>query len=254
MRVDFGSTAKDNARYRLGFPGSFFDRLTLFGIGREGQRVLDLGTGAGSMARGLARRHCEVVGVDSSAAYVTEAQRLDVEANVSIRYVQSTAEDTGLEDDGFDVITSGQSWHWFDSAQVIPECIRLLNPGGSLVIAYFDWIALPGGVVEATEEILRTYCPEFDQAGGSGLHPQWLKELAIAGFHNIETFSYGIRASYSHQAWRGRIRACPVVGGSLTPDKTAECDAEIKAMMEQRFPEDPLSIRHRIFAVIAKAP
>ena len=75
-----------------------------------------------------------------------------------------------------------------------------------------------------------------------------------AGFQNIETFSYGIRASYSHEAWRGRIRACAGVGGTLPPDKTAECDMEIKAMMEQRFPEDPLSIRHRIFAVIAKAP
>ena len=192
MRVDFGSTAKDNARYRLGFPDSFFERLTLFGIGREGQRVLDLGTGAGSMARGLARRQCAVVGLDSSAAYVTEAQRLDEEAGVSIRYVQATAEKTGLEDDGFDVITSGQSWHWFDSAQVIPECIRLIIPGGSLVIAYFDWLALPGSVVEATEKILRQYNPDFDQPGESGLHPQWLKALAVAGFQSIETFSYGI--------------------------------------------------------------
>ncbi|MCZ6787190.1 MAG: methyltransferase domain-containing protein [Planctomycetota bacterium] len=254
MRVDFGITAKDNARYRLGFPDSFFERLSLFGIGREGQRVLDLGTGAGSMARGLARRRCEVVGLDSSAEYVAEARRLDKKADVSISYVRAAAEDTGLEDDGFDVIAAGQSWHWFDSAQVIPECIRLLIPGGSLVIAYFDWLALPGSVVEATEQILREYEPEFDPAGGSGLHPQWLKDLAVAGFQNIETFSYGIRASYKHEAWRGRIRACPAVGGSLSPDKLAACDAELKAMMERRFPEDPLSIQHRIFAVIAKGP
>jgi SAM-dependent methyltransferase len=254
MRVDFGSTAKDNARYRLGFPESFFERLSLFGIGREGQRILDLGTGAGSMARGLARRQCDVVGLDSSSEYVAEARKLDTDADVSVQYVQASAEDTGLEEDGFDVITAGQSWHWFNTEKVIRECGRLLNPGGSLVIAYFDWLALPGSVVEATEKILREYNPDYDKAGGAGLHPQWLKDLAIAGFHNIETFSYGIRASYSHEAWRGRIRACPTVGGTLSPEKLAACDAELKTMMDRQFPEDPLSIRHRIFAVIAKAP
>lgn len=254
MRVDFGSTAKENARYRLGFPDSFFERLTLYGIGRMGQRALDLGTGAGSMARGLARRGCDVVGLDFSSEYVAEAQRLDERADVSIHYVQAAAEHTGLESDSFDVITAGQAWHWFDSKKALRECKRLLVPGGSLVIAYFDWLALPGSVVEATEEILKEYNPKWDQAGGAGLHPQWLREMAVAGFHNIETFSYGIRASYSHGAWRGRIRACPAVGGSLPPDKIAACDAELNAMMERRFPKDPLSIRHRIFAVIGKAP
>ena len=118
MRVDFGSTAKDNARYRLGFPDSFFERLTLFGIGREGQRVLDLGTGAGSMARGLARRRCDVVGLDSSAEYVSEAKKLDEKAAVSVRYVQATAEKTGLGDDGFDVESrtgAGRCWPGLDT-------------------------------------------------------------------------------------------------------------------------------------------
>ena len=56
MHVDFGRTAEDYARHRAGFPEQLFERLTARGIGCAGQRVLDLGSGTGSLARGFARR------------------------------------------------------------------------------------------------------------------------------------------------------------------------------------------------------
>ncbi|MCH8999378.1 MAG: hypothetical protein IID48_14120 [Proteobacteria bacterium] len=50
MEVDFGRTAADYARHRAGFPEELFKRLAARGIGRAGQRVLDLGSGIGSLA------------------------------------------------------------------------------------------------------------------------------------------------------------------------------------------------------------
>ena len=48
-----------------------------------------------------------------------------------------------------DLVTAGQCWHWFDQPRAIAEVIRLLKPGGQLVIANFDWLPLAGNVVEA---------------------------------------------------------------------------------------------------------
>src|SRR5206468_9114640 len=104
MSVDFGKTSRDYARHRAGFPEAFFDRLASFGVGRAGQRALDLGTGTGSLARGLARRGCVVTGVDRSAALMEEARRLDAAEGISIRYVTGVAEDTGFPAQNFDVI------------------------------------------------------------------------------------------------------------------------------------------------------
>lgn len=60
MNPDFGRTADDYARHRAGFPDSLFKRLSELGIGLEGQDVVDLGTGTGTLGRAtreaLARR------------------------------------------------------------------------------------------------------------------------------------------------------------------------------------------------------
>jgi 2-polyprenyl-3-methyl-5-hydroxy-6-metoxy-1,4-benzoquinol methylase len=55
MSVDFGRTAGDYAAYRAGFPDEFFSRLADMNVGLDGQRVVDLGTGTGALARGFAR-------------------------------------------------------------------------------------------------------------------------------------------------------------------------------------------------------
>src|SRR5262245_48677024 len=128
MPIDFGKTAQDYGRYRAGFPPAFFDRVATYGIGLPGQRVLDLGTGTGPLARGFALRDCQVTGLDPSISLTEEAKRLDQEAGVSVRYVTAKAEQTGLPDASFDVVTAGQCWHWFDRPKAAQEVQRLLVP------------------------------------------------------------------------------------------------------------------------------
>src|SRR6185436_11199908 len=76
MPVDFGKTASDYAKHRAGFPDRFFDRLFKDGIVAKGARVLDLGTGTGTVARGLAKRHCRVTALDPSEPMLDQAKAL----------------------------------------------------------------------------------------------------------------------------------------------------------------------------------
>lgn len=252
--IDFGKTAQDYGRYRAGFPDALFERLAQRGIGRRGQQVLDLGTGTGTLARGFARRGCLVTGLDPAVPLLEEARRLDAEAGVMIRYVVATAEDTGLPPAEFDVVTAGQCWHWFDRARAAREARRLLLPGGWLVIAHFDWIALPGNVAEATEHLILTHNPRWALARGTGIYPAWPRDVAIAGFRSIETFSFDVDAIYSHEAWRGRIRASAGVAASLPPEGVTAFDAELAATLRARFPDDPLPVPHRVFALVCRTP
>ena len=51
-------------------------RSSRWGIGQPGQGVVDLGTGAGTLARGFALRGCRVLGIDLSQEMLAEAKRL----------------------------------------------------------------------------------------------------------------------------------------------------------------------------------
>jgi SAM-dependent methyltransferase len=254
LRADFGKTASDYGRHRAGFPDEFYDRLTTMGILRAGMRALDLGTGTGTVARGLALRGCDVVGLDRSAPLMEQAAELDRAAGVVVKYLNAPAEDTGLPAAQFDLVAAGQCWHWFDRPRAADEVRCLLKPGGRLVIAHFDWIPLPGNMVEATEKLIEKHNPRWKLGGGKGIYPDWPRDMAVAGFRNIETFSFDIDAIYTHEAWRGRIRASAGIGASLTPDAVAAFDDELRAMLTERWPIDPLPVLHRVFAAIGVAP
>ena len=96
MPVEFGRTASDYARHRAGFPETLFERLTQRGVVAAGERLLDLGTGTGSLARGFARRGLRVTGLDPARPLLDQARRLDDAAGVAVAYVEARAESTGL--------------------------------------------------------------------------------------------------------------------------------------------------------------
>jgi SAM-dependent methyltransferase len=258
---DFARTASDYARHRAGFPPELLDRLAARGIVRPAARVVDLGTGTGSLARLFAQHGCEVTGVDIAGPLLEQARLLDREAGVEIEYLKAPAEATGLPDGEFDVVSAGQCWHWFDRPATAREARRLLGGGGAVVIAHFDWLAIPGNVVEATQEVILRYTPPgavahgpWRYARGTGLYPQWLVDLQSAGFGGIETCSFDVEVSYSHEAWVGRVRASAPIAATLDDDGVRACSRELTAVLAERFPADPLTIPHRAWAVTAQVP
>ncbi|KAL6064359.1 Class I SAM-dependent methyltransferase, variant 2 [Balamuthia mandrillaris] len=216
---------------------------------------------------------CTVVGLDPSAELLAEAKRLDDELWGSSpqqqqppppSYVQGKAEATGLPSRSFDVVTAGQCWHWFDSAGAFREVARLLKEREApseplaatprLVVCHFDWLPLEGGVAQATERLVLKHNPGWKMHGGTGFYPQWAMRAAECGFQDIETFSFVVDVPYSHEAWRGRIRAMAGVAASLAAEQVKAFDEEHGAMLQSRFPEEPLHIPHRVWAMVCSPP
>jgi ubiquinone/menaquinone biosynthesis C-methylase UbiE len=253
-QIDFGKTAIDYGRHRVGYPDELYRRLEAFGIGVSGQRILDLAIGTGFLGRGFAHQGSRVTGIDISAPLMLEGQRLDAETGVTMRYARAKAEALPFTDRTFDVVTAGTSWHWFERGMADAEARRVLRVGGWLVIATFSWIPLPGNVVEATEQLITKHNPKWTLGGGLGIYPGPTREVAIAGFADIETFSFDVMAPYTHEAWRGRMRASAGVAAALEADQVAAFDAELAAILKERFPQDPMGVHHRMFALVCHTP
>ncbi|MBN1120494.1 MAG: class I SAM-dependent methyltransferase [Anaerolineae bacterium] len=252
--ADFGPTVNDYVTYRAGFPDQLYDRLAPYGIGQPDQAILDLGTGTGTIANALARRGCSVVGFDHSFPMLRAAHHLGQDAGQPAQYVTGKAEQFPYKTASFDCVIAGQCWHWFDGPVVARSCRHLLVPGGRLVIAHFDWLPLPGNVVEASEQMVLEVSPAWGGSNGHGIHAHALPDIQMAGFVDIETFSCDVPVEYSHEAWRGRVRASAGIGVMLSPERIEQFDSEHAAMLADRFPADPLSIPHRLFAIVCTSP
>ena len=107
---DWGKTSNDYAAFRHGYPESFYALLSSLGVGLPGQRILDLGTGTGVLARAFARRGARVTGIDVSADQIQAARRLTAESGLQIDYRVSRVEEVDWPADSLDVVSAGQAW------------------------------------------------------------------------------------------------------------------------------------------------
>ena len=257
--ADFGKTAADYARYRAGYPDWLFERLMRRGLMRPGMRALDLATGTGYLARGLAQRGLVVTGLDTSAEMMAAAKTLDAAQGLGIEYVVGKAEQSGLPAESFDLVTAATCWHWFDRPKAAAAVLRLLKPGGWLVICSQDWLPAEnpegdGNVVARTEAIVRRHNPKWPWDGLDGLKPGFVRDLRAAGFRSIESFSVDYEIPYTHEGWRGRMRASAGISASLPPDQVRAFDAELGAMLAQDFPQQPMPVAHCVYAAFGRKP
>jgi SAM-dependent methyltransferase len=248
---NWSATSADYARHRQGFPPGLYDMLAHEALLRPGIAALDLGTGTGTLARGLAERGATALGLDPAAGQVAAARRLAEAEGLAdrARFAEGIAERTDQPDAAFDLVTAGQAWHWFDRGLAAAEAMRVLKPGGALLICHFDWIPLPGNVAHATEFLIEAHNPHWRMGRGTGFYPAWATDLALAGFQDLGFGGFDHAALYSRADWIGRIRASAGVGGALGGAAVARFEVELAAMLDARFPQDPLAVPHRVFAI-----
>jgi SAM-dependent methyltransferase len=244
--IDWGRTSADYAQYRPGPPPSLYEKLRAHDVGLPAQRILDLGTGTGVLAREFARRGCAAAGVDISAEQIEAAQRLAADEGLAVNFRVAPAEATPFPDASFDVATANQCWLYFDLARVIPELRRVLRPGGLLAVSHFSFLPRLDAIARASEELVRRFNPDWSSADWDGripARPGWSRDH----FELRAMFWYDEPVRFTRESWRGRIRALRGIGASLGPDAVAAFDREHTALLERIAPEE-FTVLHRIDA------
>ena len=245
-RIDWGLTAADYERWRPDYPASFYDRLRALGVGLPGQRILDLATGVGFLARQFARQGAQVSACDIAAQSVAHAQEKALAEGLHIDFAVCPAEETGHPDGSFDAITASQCWLYFDLARMVPEVQRLLATGGLLVTSHFSWLALQDRVAHASEQLVLKHNPDWSAAGWEGripAKPSWAEGV----FELRGMFWYDEAIPFTRESWRGRIRASRGVGATMSAEEVARFDAEHAELLEGLVPEQ-FTVLHRIDA------
>jgi SAM-dependent methyltransferase len=124
--TSFGQLADVYDRTRPSYPEALVDDL----LARGPSSVVDVGCGTGLFARQFIARGLAVLGVepDELMADVARGHGLDVEV--------SNFEEWDGRGRTFELLVSGQAWHWVEPEQGAAKAADVVAPGGTVALAW----------------------------------------------------------------------------------------------------------------------
>lgn len=247
---DWGKTAQNYNKWRKDFPAPFYARLDEANIARSGDEALDIGTGTGLFARGLARRGCKVTGIDVSDVLLDAARQQANAENLDITFARYSAEDTGQGSESYDLISATTCWHLFDRERAIAEVLRVLRPGGHLLIAHYDYHWREGTIVDRTIDLIQRSNPVPKGAKWTFQYPEWLYELTRNGLGQYQVFGMSCNIPYTMEEWVGRSLTHAHTGASMDAAELAAFRENLIAELTPLFDGRVQPVEHRIFSVI----
>ncbi len=193
----------------------------------DGQRLLDVGSGPGTITADLARRVGAVVALEVSeeAAGLTRAE-LERQGVVDARVVVGDVHALDLPDDSFDVVHAHQVLqHVADPVGALREMIRVTRPGGVVAVrdsdyGHFSWHPASPGL----DRWLQLYDAAARANGGEPHAGRMLLAWAHAAGASdvVASSSTWCFADPEDRAWWGGLWADRITGTALARQLTDE--------------------------------
>ncbi|MGH3626221.1 MAG: class I SAM-dependent methyltransferase [Sciscionella sp.] len=140
------STQWDDMRSTF-YNADVIDALAEHGQVAPDSRVVDVGTGTGFVAAGLAGRAAAVIGVDNSPAMLAVAgDNLATLGADNVTLAEGDSDDLPLAADSVDVAVANMVLHHApDPAAMLAEMARVVRPGGTIAITdeiehHYEWM------------------------------------------------------------------------------------------------------------------
>jgi SAM-dependent methyltransferase len=226
-----------NYHFRPPYPAETFDILDSL-LGDRPRRVLDVGTGTGEIARGMAPRVDYVDAVDIAETMIDMARSMPGGDSFRISWIVGDAETAPLNPP-YGLITAGASLHWLAWDVVLPRFRSALARGGVLVC--LDVV-------------------QFDQPWGDDLAPVFARFSTNREFrpYNVveEIERRGLFATLGHettapvpftQLLADYVASFHARNGfsldRMTPDAAAAFDREVAALVKPYTAEDQVTFR-----------
>ncbi len=156
----FSDRVANYVLYRPGYPPEVLRALnTECGL-VPSHAIADIASGTGIWTRMLLDDGNPVFGVEPNAEMREAGERL-LAAFPKFTSVAGTAEATTLPDHSVEFVTAAQAAHWFDRERAKREFVRILKPGGWLVLLWNERLTDSTKFLRDYEQLLLTYGTDY---------------------------------------------------------------------------------------------
>lgn len=188
----FGTVASEYDAVRPGYPDALFDDLAALAPAH----ALDVGCGTGRAAVPLLARGIDVLGVEIDAQMADVARAHDVPVEIA------PFESWDPAGRSFELIVSGQAWHWIDPSLGLPKAAALLRPGGTLAL-FWNVAALEPDIQTALDAVYRQHALDLmSTSAGRSADPGYAPDVRATGlFASVETRAYPWQCVYTSAEW-----------------------------------------------------
>ena len=153
-------------------------------INGQPKKILDLGCGTGSTTLMLkqAFTQASIIGLDLSPYMLVVADYKAQQVGLNIDWQHGLAEDTGLEEASFDLVTASFLLHETPpkvSQLILQECFRVVKPGGQLIILDGNQKRL-----RHASWLIQLFQEPYSKVYAAESVENWMK---VAGFEAVQT-------------------------------------------------------------------
>jgi SAM-dependent methyltransferase len=200
----FEDRVDDYVRYRPSYPEevrtAVIERCGLL----PSSVIADFGSGTGLLSQLFLESGFELYGVEPNSSMRSAAERL-LAAFPRFHSIEGTAEASGLPAHSCDVVTCGQSFHWFDPARTREECRRVLRSDGWVVLVWNVRRTGDTPFLDGYEALLRRHAPEYEEIERSRTDTASFD--AFFGSEKWDVLTFAHRQIFDFDGALGRLRS-----------------------------------------------
>ena len=213
----FSDRVENYLKYRPTYPPEIIPLLeSECGLTAQSM-IADVGSGTGLLTELFLKNGNRVFGVEPNPEMRAAGEKF-LASYPKFTSVSAVAEATALPDHSVDLVVAGQAFHWFDRQKAHPEFVRILKPGGWVMLVWNGYRVESSPLMAAYQDLVVRYGTDYSEVQQEA---EGFDVEAFCAPGSCKSARFEFQQSFDYEGLKGRFLSASFVPGPDHPDYEA---------------------------------